>query len=163
MSKKIIYHGSNVIVEKPKVIVGNYTKDFSWGFYCTQNLGQAKKWAISRAGIHDPGCVSCYEYDTSIDVKLQIFKGVTDEWLDFIAYCRNGGEHDFDIVVGPMADDQIWDHVNAFLRKDMTRERFMELARFKHTTDQISFHTEKAFSTLTFKQGVKVYDKHFKK
>ena len=91
------------------------------GFYCTENLGQAKKWAVSKAGIDKPGCISYYEYDTNIDVNIKIFRDLTDEWLDFIAHCRNGGTHDFDIVAGPMADDQIWDHVNVFLRKDMSK------------------------------------------
>ena len=34
---------------------------------------------------------------------------------DFIADCRNGSLHDYDIVEGPMADDTIWNYVNDFL------------------------------------------------
>lgn len=37
-----IYHGGGEIVEFPEVRIGRYTKDFSWGFYCTNNIEQAK-------------------------------------------------------------------------------------------------------------------------
>lgn len=33
---------------------------------------------------------------------------MSEEWLDFIADCRHGKIHDYDIVEGPMADDTIW-------------------------------------------------------
>ena len=40
----IIYHGSNVIMPEPKVLIhGNY-KDFGYGFYCTNFEKQAKRW-----------------------------------------------------------------------------------------------------------------------
>lgn len=29
---------------------------------------------------------------------------MSDEWLDFVAACRHGESHAFDIVEGPMAD-----------------------------------------------------------
>ena len=37
-----------------------------------------------------------------------------DEWLDFIAECRVGKIHEYDIVEGPMADDTIWNFVNDY-------------------------------------------------
>ena len=40
-----LYHGSNTVVEFPEVRRTKYTKDFSWGFYCTNNYDQARKWA----------------------------------------------------------------------------------------------------------------------
>ncbi|MGL4910937.1 MAG: DUF3990 domain-containing protein [Romboutsia sp.] len=33
-----------------------------------------------------------------------------DEWLAFIAKCRNGFVHDYDVVEGPMVDDTLWDY-----------------------------------------------------
>ena len=33
---------------------------------------------------------------------------MTDKWLDFVAACRNGLVHDYDIGEGPMADDTVW-------------------------------------------------------
>ncbi len=39
MDKKVeLYHGSGQIVEFPEIRKTRYTKDFSWGFYCTKKL-----------------------------------------------------------------------------------------------------------------------------
>jgi len=43
--------------------------------------------------------------DTSL--KILEFKEMTEEWLDFIIDCRHGKPHDYDIVIGAMANDQI--------------------------------------------------------
>lgn len=45
-----IYHGSNVIVEKPQIIVSGFYKDFGFGFYCTNIEKQARKWALTKRG-----------------------------------------------------------------------------------------------------------------
>ena len=42
-------------------------------------------------------------------LKILRFPERSDEWLDFIAKCRAGETHPYDIVEGPMADDPIWD------------------------------------------------------
>ena len=42
----LIYHASKEIVEYPEIRKSKYTKDFSWGFYCTRDYEQAKRWAI---------------------------------------------------------------------------------------------------------------------
>ena len=49
----ILYHGSNMLVQNPEVRKTVYTKDFSWGFYCTNNYEQAERWSIKghRAGV----------------------------------------------------------------------------------------------------------------
>ena len=39
----ILYHGSNVEVREPKIIVSNRTLDFGAGFYTTSNKEQAEK------------------------------------------------------------------------------------------------------------------------
>lgn len=41
----IIYHGSNVKVDKPTILIPNRTLDFGNGFYTTSNKEQAYKWA----------------------------------------------------------------------------------------------------------------------
>ena len=38
-------HASKEIIEFPEVRKTKYTKDFSWGFYCTNNFEQAVRWA----------------------------------------------------------------------------------------------------------------------
>ena len=43
MSEKLIYHGSNVSVPHPKILINGYYKDFGYGFYCTNLAKQAKR------------------------------------------------------------------------------------------------------------------------
>ena len=81
---------------------------------------------------------------------------MSEEWLDFIAACRNGTPHKYDIVEGPMANDTIYNYVQGFLDGKYSREMFWNLARFKNPTHQISFHTEAALETLSFLGGENV-------
>ena len=82
---------------------------------------------------------------------------MSDEWLDFIAQCRSGKTHNYDIVEGPMADDTIWDFVNGFMTGKISRSVFWEYAKFKYPTHQISFHTIQALDTLKFVGSEVVY------
>ena len=81
---------------------------------------------------------------------------MTEEWLDFIAACRNGISHSYDIVEGPMANDTIFNYVEDFIEGRISREAFWELAKFKHPTHQICFNTENALKTLSFIEGREV-------
>jgi hypothetical protein len=45
-----VFHGSNVIVERPQIIVSGFYKDFGYGFYCTSFEKQAQKWALTKRG-----------------------------------------------------------------------------------------------------------------
>ena len=79
---------------------------------------------------------------------------MNNEWLDFIAKCRSGFVHDYDIIEGPMADDTVWNYVTDFIVGDISRSVFWQLAEFKYPTHQISFHTLKALDCLDFDKGV---------
>lgn len=150
-----IYHGSGEIVEYPEIRKTKYTKDFSWGFYCTKNYEQAYRWAERR---HEKGVVNFYLYRENKNLNILKFEKMTDEWLDFIANCRAGKIHSYDIVEGPMADDTIWNYVNDFLNGTITRKLFWEYAKFKNPTHQISFHSLQALECLEFKRGDFIYD-----
>ena len=145
-----VYHGSNVIVQSPKILTDGYYKDFGFGFYCTNLELQAKRWALTKRKNH---VVNIYDYVEDESLQYLKFTSMTDQWLDFIADCRLGKEHSFDIVEGPMADDQIWDYVEDFVRGTISRAAFWELAKFRYPTHQITFCTEKALSTLRFTGG----------
>ena len=75
---------------------------------------------------------------------------MTEEWLDFIADCRSGRSHDYDIVEGPMANDTIYNYIQDFIDGNISRAAFWELAKFKYPTHQVSFHTARALDTLQF-------------
>ena len=44
--EKIIYHGSDHIIEKPKYGYGKTYNDYGVGFYCTENPDMAKEWGV---------------------------------------------------------------------------------------------------------------------
>ncbi len=44
--------------------------------------------------------------------------------VDFIIDCRNGKKHAYDIVIGAMADDQIYNYISDYLDGSITREQF---------------------------------------
>ncbi len=147
MDRNVIYHGSNIEVAVPRILQNGFYKDFGYGFYCTIYEKQAKRWALTRNGA---SVVNRYEYIQSDNLKIKRFPQMTDEWLDFVVKCRRGIEHNYDIVEGPMADDQIWKFVEGYIEGEISRNAFWELVKFSCPTHQIVFCTEKALTTLTF-------------
>lgn len=150
-----LYHASKEIVEFPEIRRTKYTKDFSWGFYCTKDIQQAYRWARRGTG---EGVVNIYEYIEDAALSYLKFEKMTDEWLDFIAECRNGSTHAYDIVEGPMANDTVWNYVNDYMQGIINREQFWVLAKFKYPTHQISFHTMSALGCLTYAGSEEVHD-----
>lgn len=146
----VLYHGSNVVVQKPKVLTNGHYKDSGYGFYCTNLEKQAVKWALVKRKKH---IVNIYDYKENMNLKICQFNRMTEEWLDFVVNCRKGIEHDFDIVEGPMADDTIWDNIEDFTRGDISREAFWALVKFKYPTHQIVFCTQEALSTLQYERS----------
>lgn len=146
MSKQIVYHGSYCKVENPEIIKGRFTKDFGIGFYCTILEEQAEKWAKK----YETPKINIYEYNENPKLKIKNFTLMTEEWLDFIIECRRGEKHNYDIVIGAMADDQVYNYVTDLILGQITREAFWELAKFRHPTHQIAFCTEDSLECLKF-------------
>ena len=142
-----LYHGSKDIVEYPEIRKARFNKDFYFGFYCTNIEKQAERWAT---GYGEKGYINRYEYIENTELKILRFEKMTEEWLDFIISCRSGQAHQYDIVEGPMADDQIWNFVEGFIAGRVSRAAFWELVKFNYPTHQIVFCTEKALKTLVF-------------
>lgn len=149
----LLYHGSKDVVKEPEIRIVRYNKDFYFGFYCTVLADQAIRWAVR---FKSAGFVNVYDYVPNPELKVKRFPEMSEEWLDFVIACRSGESHPYDIVEGPMADDQIYDHIQELLDGEITREAFWALAKFKYPTHQISFHTVRALATLTFVQAVTV-------
>lgn len=155
MNSRIVYHGSTQLVEYPEIRVSRFNKDFYFGFYCTIMPEQAKRWATRFTGT---GILNEYRYQPDEHLNILVFPEMTEEWLDFITSCRLGMSHDYDIVEGPMANDTIFNYVQDFVDGKISRAAFWELAKFKKPTHQISFHTAKALTTLTFLKGHEIHE-----
>ena len=81
MSEILLYHGSKEEVVYPEIRITRYTKDFSWGFYCTSNYQQAYRWADRRSA---DGLVNVYRYVENPDLKILRFPEVSDHILPMI-------------------------------------------------------------------------------
>lgn len=147
MAKMTVYHGGYMPIERPEIRIGRNTKDFGPGFYCTVIKEQATRWARR----YDTKIVSVYGVRLDTRLNIKEFATMTEEWLDFIVACRSGVPHPYDIVIGAMADDQIYSYVSDFIDGSITREQFWVLAKFKYPTHQINFCTEAALKCLEFR------------
>ncbi len=147
MAKMTVYHGGYQPVKEPEIRIGRNTKDFGNGFYCTIIKEQAQRWAKR----YDTKIVSIY--DVCLNPKLNIleFEEMSEKWLDFIVACRGGKMHDYDIVIGAMADDQIYNFISDYMDGVITREQFWVLAKFKYPTHQIAFCSEEALKCLEYR------------
>lgn len=146
MGKMTVYHGGYAAIGDPKIIIGKNTKDFGPGFYCTVIREQAERWAKR----YDTPVVSVYNVRMNTDLKILEFREMSEKWLDFIINCRHGRPHDYDIVIGAMANDQIYNYIADYMDGILTREQFWSLARFKYPTHQINFCTGAALRCLEF-------------
>ena len=142
----MIFHGGAIEIILPKIIKGRYAKDFGVGFYCTEMQEQAIRWTRR----FDTPVVSIYNYKPNAKLKELAFLEMSELWLDFIISCRNGNVHDYDVVSGPMANDQIYNYISDYIAGILTKEQFWILAKFKHPTHQICFCTESALKCLIF-------------
>jgi len=142
----VIYHGSYIEIKEPEIIIGRNTKDFGSGFYCTVFREQAIRWAKR----YNQAILNSYEFRINTDLSILEFETMSEQWLDFIINCRNGKQHDYDIVIGAMANDQIYNYIADYIDGIITREQFWSLAKFKYPTHQICFCSTDALECLNF-------------
>lgn len=141
-----VYHGGYNSIENPEIRIGKYAKDFGAGFYCTELKEQAVRWARR----YDTPMINIYDFKQNDKLNILHFDEMTEEWLEFIVDCRSGKKHDCDIVIGAMANDQVYNYISDYISGVLTKEQFWVLAKFKHPTHQINFCTENALQCLTF-------------
>jgi hypothetical protein len=150
----ILYHGTNVNFSDINLAVGKNKRDFGKGFYTTTLESQAHQWAEYKCRQYLTDTAYIYEYDiddyTGLNVKT--FDGYNLEWLEFIKENRikDGINHNFDIVIGPVADDNIRRTLKLYLQARVSAEWTLHKLSYNKPNNQISFHTEIALSKLTF-------------
>ena len=108
---------------------------------------QAQRWAKR----YNTKIVSIYDVRMNSSLDIKEFKDMSEEWLDFIIDCRSGKPHSHDIVIGAMANDQIYNFISDYIDGVITREQFWIMAKFKYPTHQINFCTEEALKCLKYR------------
>lgn len=152
-----IYHGSDVVVERPGILKSNRLLDFGMGFYTTSNKEQAIRWAerVSLRNNTGKKFLSVYRFDierAKSEVKVIEFKFADEEWLDFITANRRGKEilDEHDIVIGPVADDNVYLTVKLFETGVLDKKEAVKRLKVEKLFDQILFHTEKGLEFCIF-------------
>lgn len=148
-----VYHGSNQIVEKPRILEPKHTTDFGRGFYTTESEKQAEEWAVKIKGRRKTAhaYVSEYEYEGSDDIVVIIFDGPTEEWFDFVHSNRvDNIEHDYDIIIGPVADDSVYETIFSYEAGLLTKEQAITALKAAELDGQVLFHTDKSLECLRY-------------
>lgn len=154
-----LYHGSNVRIERIDLLIGHINKDFGKGFYLTTLKEQAEAMAKRKARLFIDAVpiVTEFNFDDSClinnDLNVKVFEGVSEEWAEFIFENRRASEtgfsHNYDIVIGPVADDGVVMQLDRYEMGKITLQQLVEELRFRKLNNQYYFGTEKAIKYLT--------------
>lgn len=150
-----LYHGSNTKIEKIDLSKCRPYKDFGQGFYLTEIKEQAEKMASRTAHIYEgEPIVTKFEFDESALTKLSVkqFEGPNEEWALFVLANRSKENqqptHSYDIVIGPVADDDIAQLFRNFNDGYINLTMLVEGLKYKKVSSQYFFHTEDAIKYL---------------
>ena len=171
--KKILYHGSEQIIEKPQFGKGARTNDYGRGFYCTENIELAKEWACSK---NTNGFANQYELDmTGMSVlNLTSSKYHILNWLAILADNRTYWERssiseqakkylqenflieigDYDIIIGYRADDSYFSFAQDFVANTISLQQLDKAMHLGKLGEQVVLKSQKAFEQIRFIDSV---------
>ena len=145
----IIYHGSTIPVEFPKIMLSERKLDFGEGFYTTYNREQAVRWSVRVQARRktDTQVISEYEFDLETakkDLRIIQFDEPDEKWLDFVSLNRSGRiiSKPYDIAIGPVADDDVYGTVLLYEQGFLDKESAIKRFKVRPLFNQILFHTE---------------------
>lgn len=140
--------------------------DFGKGFYLTDNLEQARQWAINISRISQfkgqqkegtEPVVVYFALDLNKLGKLNHiqFQIPSKEWATYIFQCRSKGlndelYHTYDFSVGPLADGRTGTLILNVLSEAITLEEFWKEIQPRHQAhSQLALHTQAALTCIT--------------
>ena len=155
----ILYHGTNLSFENIDLSKSKPNKDFGQGFYLTTDKEQAIAMAKAKIDQQNIGKIIVYSYEfeekllEDLTLKIKTFTSYTEEWALFILKNRNNFTvnpvHDYDIVIGPIADDRVGFQLRRYIDELIDLETLIKkLTYMKGMTIQYYFGTENAISKL---------------
>ena len=156
----ILYHGSNMIVEKPIASKGKLSVDFGQAFYVTSDYDQAKRWAnqVKLRRSSGTAYISEYEVDDKAFEMLHVlrFEKANTKWLRFVAdnrRCIYNGEK-YDVVFGPVANDNTMPVVNMYINGFIDEEYAIKKLLPQKLKDQYAFKSDTAVDLLKFRRAI---------
>lgn len=155
-----LYHGSNVEVKAPRLLKNQRELDFGKGFYTTSDFEQAARWAERTAQRlkQKTAFVSVYEIpdDQMKSLYILTFRQSDGDWLRFVVKNRKGKiiENNYDMIIGPVADDQTAPVIDLFLDGMYDEEEAIKRLLPQKLKGQYVFKSENALSLLLFKEVI---------
>lgn len=157
----LLFHGTVAEFDEIVLEKSYNRRDFGRGFYTTLLEQQAKEWGYRLSLREKKPVYYVYQYvfTEAETLKIKRFDSLDKEWLEFIKENRSKGgtQHDNDIVIGPVADDNTMETVQLYIAGILTADEAMNRLKYSKVNNQVSFHTEKALKYLKF-LGRKVYE-----
>lgn len=152
-----LYHGSNIKIESIELSKCRPFKDFGQGFYLTEIEEQAEQMAERTATIYggEP-VVTLFKFDTDAlnadSLSIKLFKEPSEQWALFVMANRNRDSeqpyHQYDIVIGPVADDTIATLFRNFDDGIIDLLTLVSGLKYKKVSSQYFFHTQRALQYL---------------
>ena len=152
-----VFHGSYTTVSEIDLSKGRSNLDFGKGFYVTNIRSQAEYWA-TRTGRYNKtdGIVSEFQFYerafTDEMYKVLRFANYSEEWLDFVILNRDPiteeQRHDYDIIEGPVANDDVNDRIDDYLAGMVSKDDFLSELVHHRPTHQICFCTVRSLQMI---------------
>lgn len=168
MALKPLYHGTDIIsaktiydAQKADVSVGSTEVDFGPGFYLTDNIDVAKRWAYRKAEVRGskPAVITAM-FDE--DAAESIIERFTDDirwgrfvinnrngrgYIDKVAYQDNNLDARYPITVGRIADLSIREVARELKQSNRMLSDISSILNSEYAT-QYAFHTDEAISFI---------------
>jgi len=149
----IVYHGSDIVVEKPDVLHSYRPLDFGKGFYVTSVREQAERWARRKATLlrSEKAIINVYRLAENTEgLLIKTFDEDLVEWIDFVCDCRDNGEKylRYDLISGKVANDRVFRVVDMYHTGIWDKDRALKEIKVYPSYDQIAFITQKAIDQL---------------
>lgn len=154
----ILFHGSNTIIESVDFDKCRPYKDFGRGFYLTEIEEQAMQMARRTATIYGgEAIVTRFEFNemeakADPELKIKQFVEPDKDWALFIMANRSKENlhptHEFDIVIGAVADDTIATLFRNFDDGIIDLDMLVNGLKFKRISSQYFFHTHRSLKYL---------------
>lgn len=153
----ILYHGSNLTVAEPRLIIQNRFLDFGFGFYTTTNKGQAIGFSekVTKRRKEGTPTVNVYEVDEAkafAECSVLRFDSPNEAWLDFVSENRAGqySGKSYDFIYGPVANDDVYTTFTLYTSGVLSKAQTIEALKVKKLYNQLVLTSEKALSYLDF-------------
>jgi hypothetical protein len=151
----ILYHGTDVVIEKPLFNKGRKDVDFGKGFYLTEDRNMAQKWSCNKT----PSIVNEYTADISMLKAKKLT--VSEEWLDYVIFNRAHegkipfDDTQYDVIVGPTANDKLFATLDLYTDGVISKEQTINVINCMNYSNQYVFKNNKAIEVALKFNGFK--------